>query len=608
MNRELRNPEGAGSSINGNNSNSAGIHMKTLCKQGRLKEALQMLHLMDYRGITVDASFYASLLQGCANNKTLSEGKLVHAHMVHCGIQLDILLGTELVIMYAKCGRLDDARKFWDEMPERNVGSWRSLIASYARHGFYEEALALFHEMKRSGIEPDQFIFATVLPVCANMVGLECGKQIHEEIIRNGFHCNVFAGSALVDMYCKCGRIEDARNVFDTMPERNVVSWNSMIAGYVKNGQADDALKLFRQMTERNLVSWNTMIAGFVQTGRLNEAMELFEAMPERNVVSWTAMVSGFAQNGQIDNAMKLFQEMPERNMVSWNAMISGLTRNGYCDEALKIFRQMKLTGARPDLDTFASILSSCAKLAALEHGRGVHEEIIRSGFHSDVFVETALVDMYGKCGSLEDARKVFYKMCRRNRVSWNVMILIYAIHGYGKDALRHFEQMQLSGMNPDQATFVGVLFACCHAGLVDDGRRYFELMKQYYHITPTVDHYCCMVDLLGRSGYLDEARNLIDKMPIKPDAAVWVSLLGACRVHTNLKLGEHVAELLFLSNFESSAPYVLLSNLYAAAGRWDDTEQVRKMMKDKKVKKNPGCSWVGINSKVHAFLVEDKD
>jgi len=304
---------------------------------------------------------------------------------------------------------------------------------------------------------------------------------------------------------------------------------------------------------------------------------------------------------------MKLFQEMPERNMVSWNAMIAGLARNGYCDEALKVFRQMKLTSARPDLDTFASTLSACAKLAALEHGREVHEEIVRSGFHSDVFVETALVDMYGKCGSIEDARKVFDKMCSKNRVSWNVMILVYAMHGYGKDALRHFEQMQLLGMKPDQATFVGVLFACCHAGLVDDGRQYFELMKQYYHITPTVDHYCCMVDLLGRSGYLDEARDLIDKMPIKPDAAVWVSLLGACRVHTNLELGEHVAKLLFLSDFESSAPYVLLSNLYAAAGRWDDIEKVRKMMTARKVKKNPGCSWVGINSKVHTFPMEDR-
>eukprot|EP01018_Ginkgo_biloba_P034627 Gb_37255 [translate_table: standard] len=771
-------------------------NVSALCKQGRFKEALSILYIMDQR---VDSFLYACLLQECANKKALSDGKLVHAHMTERGLITDISLENTLVNMYAKCGRLIDARRVLDQMPERNVVSWTMIIAAYARRGHAKEALTLFYKMRRTGIQPNQFTYASVLPACADLAALEEGKEIHDEILESGLQSNLFVGNALVHMYAKCGSMKNARNLFEKMPQRNVVSWNAIIAGYAQNGHFDEALELFQKMTERNVVSWNAMIAGYAQNGQLEEAQKLFQKMPERNagswtamiagyaqnghgekalklfqnmpkrnvvswnvmiagyaqngqgeqalelfhqmqlagvkpnsttfaivlpvcanladleqgkkvheeiiksefqsdvyvesalvdmyakcgsienarhvfdkmlqrdvvswntmiagyaqnrnvgealdlfqkmperdVVSWTALITGYAQTGQVDEARKLFEKMPNRNVVSWNAMIAGYAQNGYVDEALKLFQempkrdevswtemiagyaqnghaeealkcfqQMHLAGVTPNLQTFTIVLPVCANFVALEKGKEVHEVIIRSGYQSDTFVGSALVDMYGKCGNIQDACKVFDKILRRNVASWNAMIIVYAMNGCGKEALKLFEQMQQAGMNPDQVTFIGILSACCHAGLVNDGWQYFNCMSRY-HITPTMKHYCCMVDLLGRAGHLDEAQDFISKMPTEPDAGVWGALLGACRTHANIELGECVAKRLFELDPKNSAPYVLLSNIYAAAGRWDEMEKVRKIMKDRKVKKNPGYSWIEVNKELHAFFVGD--
>eukprot|EP01018_Ginkgo_biloba_P031727 Gb_14403 [translate_table: standard] len=612
--------------------------VKALCKQGRLKEALHNLHLIDNRGVGVDASIYASLLQGCVNKKALSEGKLVHAHMNDSGFTLDRFLGNTLVNMYAKCGGLADARRVLDGMPKSNVVSWTVMISAYANHGHAEAALNLFYQMQRTGIHPNQFTFASLLPALADLADLKHGKELHGDIIRSGFQSDVFVGSALINMYINCGDMENAYHVFNEMPERNVVSWTTMIAGYAQSGLVEEALKLFQQMPERNVASWNVMIAGYAQNGHIDKARKFFQEMPERDVVSWTSMIAGYAHDGHVEEALKLFQKMPERDKVAWNTMIAGYARNGYVDEAkklfwempeqdvvswnavlagyvqnghfdeaLKLFQQMRLTDMKPHSDTFATVLPACANLAALEYGKVVHVDIIRSGFELNIFVGNALVDMYAKCGSIEDGLNVFNKMPRRDVVSWTAMIVGYAMHGYGKEALQLFEQMQYSGTIPDHVTFVGVLSACCHTGLVDDGWQYFDCMSQSYHITPIIEHYCCMVDLLGRAGHLDEAQDFINNMPIKPDAAVWGSLLAACRVHTNIEIGEHAAECLFELHPKSVAPYVLLSNIYAAAGRWDDIEKVRKMMKDRRVKKNPACSWIEVNRQVSAFVCGDR-
>eukprot|EP01018_Ginkgo_biloba_P001347 Gb_16635 [translate_table: standard] len=555
--------------------NSSSEDVTTVCKQGRLTDALHILHVCDE---AVSTSTYDALLQVCLHKKSLPEGKLVHAHMIEAGFKCqDVSLGNKIVTLYTKCECLLDARRVLDQMPILNVVSWTAMIAAYVRHGHSEEALSLFYRMQlMDNCQPNQFTFASILPACGNLESLEQGMEIHEEIIRRGFQSDVFVGNALVDMYAKCGSIENARTVFEKMDQRSVVSWNAMIAGYA-------------------------------QTGRVEEALKLFQKMPERNVVSWTAMIAGYAKNGFVDDALQLFQKMPERNVVSWTAMIAGYAQNGYAEEALKFFRQMLLEGVKPNSNTFASVLPACINLAALEQGKDIHEEILRSGFQSDVFVGSALIDMYAKCGSIENARDVFDKMPQRNVVSWNVMIAGYALHGLSTEALKLFEQMQHSGTNPNHVTFLGVFSACCHAGLVDEGRQYFDRMRERHHITPAMEHYSCMVDLLGRAGRLDEAQDFINKMPIKPGATVWGCLLGACRIHNNIELGQHVADHLFELETEDAAPYVLMSNIYAAAGRWDDIEKVWKTMNDRKVKKKPGCSWIEVNKQVHTFFVGDR-
>eukprot|EP01018_Ginkgo_biloba_P009883 Gb_00930 [translate_table: standard] len=692
--------------------NANGVEMRgdvrRLCKQDRLKEALHMLHLMDCHGIRIELNTYISLLQVCDKKKALFEGKLVHAHIIQSRFEPNIFLGNTLLIMYTKFGNLVDARRVLDEMPDRNVVSWTVLIGVYARHGFGEEALKLYYQMQRTGIQPNEFTFASVLPACASLASLEHGKEVHDEIIRTGYQSNVFVGSALIDMYVKCGNIKDARNVFDKMPDRNVVSWNAIIGGYAQNGYFDEAMKLFEKMPERSLISWNAIVAGYAHNGYVEEALKLFEEMPERDVVSWSAMISGYAQsghgvealklfhqmqrtdikpneftfagvlqacanlaalehgkevhreivrygfqsdvfvgsalvymygkcgsvenarqvfdkmperntvswnaiivgyaqNGHVDEALNLFQKIPEQNVVLWNSVIAGNAQNGHFDNALNLFREMQLKVVKPNPDTYAGVLPACANLAVLEHGKEIHEDIIRNGFQSDVFVASALVDMYSKCGSIEDARIVFDLMPRRDMVSWTAMIVAYAMHGCCKEALQLFAQMQESRTNPSHVTFIGVLSACCHSGLVDDGWHYYNSMLQDYHITPVMEHYCCMVDLLGRAGRLDEAEDFINKMPIKPDGAVWGSLLGACRIHSNIKLGERVAECLFELDPKRAAPYVLLSNIYAAAERWDDIAKVRNLMKERGVKKAPGCSWIEVNKQVHTFLVGDR-
>eukprot|EP01018_Ginkgo_biloba_P001352 Gb_05293 [translate_table: standard] len=617
----------------GNGYSNSPEDVRILCKQGRLKEALHSLQVLNE---PLDSSTYESLLQECLNSKALPETKLAHAHMIQTEFKCRcISLGNKLVTIYAKYGSLFEARRVLDQMTIRNVISWTAMIAAYARHGHGEEALTLFYKMQQTNIQPNQFTFASVLPACANLAIV---KKLHEEIADRGFQSDVYVGNALVDMYAKCGSIKDARELFDKMPQRSVVTWNSIIAGYAQNGQVNEAVKLFQIMPERNVVSWNTMIAGYAQHGRVeeaqklfkkmsernvvswttmiagyaqnghvNEALKLFQKMPERNVVSWNAMIAGYAQNGHVDEALKLFQKMPERNVISWNSMIAGYSQNGYGEEALDLFRHMQVVGVKSNSETVASVLPACATLAALEQGKEIHEDIIKNGFQSDVFVGSALVDMYAKCGSIKNARDVFDKMHQRDVVSWTAMIDGYAMHGCAKEALNLFELMQHSGTNPNHVTLVSVLSACCHAGLVDEGRRYFDYMSQYYHIKPAMEHYGCMVDLLGRAGRLNEAEDFINRMPIKPAATVWGPLLCACRIHNNIELGERVAEYLFELDPENAAPYVLLSNIYAEAGRWDDIEKVRKMMKDRRVIKKPGCTWIEVDNRVYAFLAGDR-
>eukprot|EP01018_Ginkgo_biloba_P037564 Gb_08772 [translate_table: standard] len=664
----------------------------------------------------VNSDTYASLLQVYAEIEDLVEGKKVHARIVRTAIKQNVYLGNKLISMYANCGRLADARHVFDKMTKRNVISWNGMIGGYVKHDLWDEALALYYEMPGAGMNPDNFTFSYTLKACAGLAALQQGKEIHCLIIRTGVDSHVIVGTALLAMYARCGSTENASHVFDKICERDVISWTAMITCHIQNGHFDEALKLLREMqlegmkpnsativnilsacagfdslkhgkeiyayvirlgyesdvvvgsalvnmfskcsgidyarrhfdkmTQRNVISWNAMIAGYSQSGHCNEALKLFYKMelaglkPDSHTIASAllacgnlaalhqgkqihdyvikselesvvfvvnALVSMYSKCNCVEDACRMFDKISQRDVISWNAMIAGYAQNGHCDEALKLFRQMVLAGVKPDLVTITSVLPACARLAALRKGKEIHVYIIRSESELNVFVSNALIDMYAKCGSIDNAHRVFDQMFERDVISWNAMIAGYGMHGYGEDALALFCQMQEEGIKPSDVTFTALLSACSHSGLVDEGWQHFDRMVEDYGIIPSAEHYVCMVDLLGRAGYLDEAYNFIQKMPIEPSATVWRALLGACRSHYNMELGECVAEQLIGLESERPGNYVLLSNIYAAAGRWDDVVNVRTLMKVKGAKKTPGCSWIEVNNKVHTFFAGDR-
>eukprot|EP01018_Ginkgo_biloba_P019534 Gb_23934 [translate_table: standard] len=551
------------------------------------------------------------LFKSCTSIKHLQQ---LHAHLLISVGDQNIIFLTKLVTMYAMSGSMADARLLFDKICPRNVPLWNAMIRAYAWNGPFEEALELYYQMKLTGIQPNKFTFPFVLKACASLSALQDGMGIHDDIIRDGFESDHFVGNSLVAMYAKCGSIETARQVFDKMLVRDLISWNAMIAGYAQNGHAKEAWTLLKEMQRQGIKPDLITVVSILPVCSLVYGLQqgkgfhtyLIRSGFESSVFASNALVDMYAKCGSTEIARQLFDKMYKRDVISWNAMIAGYAQNGHWNEALILLSQMQLQNVKPNLVTMASILSACAHLSALQQGKEIHGYIIRSETISDV-VGNALIDMYAKCGSIEIARQLFDKMSKGNVVSWNAMIAGYGMHGHSENALSLFSQMQQKGMKPDHITFVSVLSACSYACLLDEGIRCFNSMSQDYCITPMVEHYACMVDLLGRSGLLDEAHNLIKNMPLKPNGAVWGALLGACRIHGNIVLGEHAAEHLFELEPENSGCYVLLSHIYAEAGRWDGVAKVRKIMKDRRVKKSPGCSWIEINNRVHTFFMGDK-
>eukprot|EP01018_Ginkgo_biloba_P034140 Gb_28037 [translate_table: standard] len=573
---------------------------------GLLKEEL------DQPGIPLDSNVYAFLLKQCTNLKIL---KQIHAHIFRHGFDQNINLGTKLVSIYAMCGNMENASLVFDKINQRDVYLWNVMMRMHTTYGSCEDTLALYYEMCQTAVSPDKFTFPFLLKACAGVSALQHGRAIHAHVLKAGFQSDPFVENSLLTMYAKCWSVKVARQLFDKMSERDVVSWNAMIAGYARNGHANEAVTLFNQMLledmKPNLVTVKSVLPACANIADLQQGMWIHDYIIrggfESDVVVGTALIDMYAKCRRIETARQVFDKMPKRNVVSWSAMIAGYAQSGYANEALKLFYQMQLEKMIPDAVTMVNVLPACSHLAALQQGKWIHGCIIKNGFESEVVVGTALIDMYAKCGSIQISRRVFDKMSERNVVSWSAMISGYGMHGHGEDALALFSQMQRTGMKPDHITFVSVLSACSHAGLVDEGWQYFDCMIQDYCITPRVEHYACMVDLLGRAGCLEEAQEFIKNMPLEPSAGVWGALLAACRIHCNIELGEHVAEHLFNVDSENAGCYVLLSNIYAAAGRWDDVFKVRTMIKERGLKKSPGCSLIEVNNRVHAFLVGDR-
>ncbi|PQP92509.1 pentatricopeptide repeat-containing protein [Prunus yedoensis var. nudiflora] len=543
------------------------------------------------------------LLEQCSSMREL---KQLHAQIILRSLTNENLTLGKFISFCSvnHAGNLHYAQLLFDHVHEPNKFMYNSLIRGYSNSDDPFKAFSLYCQMVRSGHSPNEFTLPFVLKVCAGQSAYWESVVVHGQAIKRGIGSQVCVQNALINVYGVCGSIRSARNVFDDMSERSLVSWNSMIGGYARMGSCKGAFLLFREMRDLgvgpdkftlvNLLSVcsqscdlelgryvhlyievsgievdqilrNALLDMYAKCGHLHLAQTIFYRMTHKNVVSWTSMVSAYAKHGLIEFAQEFFDQMPLKNVVSWNSMISYYVREGQCRAALDLFQRMLNSGALPD------------------------------------------EDMYAKCGAVGIAMDLFTQIPEKNVVSWNVIIGALALHGCGFEAIRIFKQMQAGGIWPDEITFTGLLSACSHSGLLDMGRYYFERMESIYRISPEIEHYACMVDLLGRGGFLEEAIRLLIGMPMKPDIVIWGALLGACRIHGNVDLGKQILKQLLELEGHGSGLFVLLSNIFGEAHRWEDVKKIRKLIKDGGVIKSRAVSSIEIDGCVYEFMVDDK-
>lgn len=489
------------------------------------------------------------------------------------------------------------------------------MIRGLVSNDCFDDAIEFYGLMRSEGFLPNNFTFPFVLKACARLLDLQLGVKIHTLVVKAGFDCDVFVKTSLVCLYAKCGYLEDAHKVFDDIPDKNVVSWTAIISGYIGVGKFREAIDMFRRLLEMNLAPDSftivRVLSACTQLGDLNSGEWIHKCIMEmgmvRNVFVGTSLVDMYAKCGNMEKARSVFDGMPEKDIVSWGAMIQGYALNGLPKEAIDLFLQMQRENVKPDCYTVVGVLSACARLGALELGEWVSGLVDRNEFLYNPVLGTALIDLYAKCGSMSRAWEVFKGMKEKDRVVWNAIISGLAMNGYVKISFGLFGQVEKFGIKPDGNTFIGLLCGCTHAGLVDEGRRYFNSMYRFFSLTPSIEHYGCMVDLLGRAGLLDEAHQLIRNMPMEANAIVWGALLGACRIHRDTRLAELVLKQLIELEPWNSGNYVLLSNIYSANLKWDAAAKVRLSMNEKRIQKPPGCSWIEVDGIVHEFLVGDK-
>eukprot|EP00268_Persea_americana_P065269 TRINITY_DN8685_c0_g2_i1.p1 TRINITY_DN8685_c0_g2~~TRINITY_DN8685_c0_g2_i1.p1 ORF type:complete len:862 (+),score=151.85 TRINITY_DN8685_c0_g2_i1:93-2588(+) len=551
---------------------------------GMNEEAMEVFCDMRVKDFEPTRVTLASFLSASANLDALDEGRQGHAIAVLNGLELDNILGSSLINFYSKVGFIEDAEHVFCRVVERDVVTWNLLISGYVQVGQVDNALEMCHQMRLQGLRFDSVTLASMLAACAGSENIDIGKQAHGYCIRNSLESDVVIASSIADMYAKCGRINDARWVFDITTQKDLVMWNTLIAAYAHLGLSGEAMKLFYQM-------------------------QLEGAPP--NVVSLNAVILGFLRNGQIKEADDMFKQMQyigmEPNIITWTTLISGMAQNGYGYEAILLFQRMQAAGIRPNSVCIISVLSACTSLVSLQYGKAIHGHVVRHWHFMSLFVLTSLIDMYAKCGSIYLAEYVFKTSLHNELPLYNAMIAGYALHGKATEALSLFARMQEVGLDVDDITFTGVLSACNHVGLVDEGLKVFASMFSKYHVRPSMEHYSCVVTLLSQCGNLDEALRLISEMPFEPDAHMLGSMLAACREHSEIKLAEYLSQRLFKLEPGNAGNYVTLSNTYAAAGKWNEVWRLRDLMKEKELIKNIGCSWINVGRHLHAFIAGDR-
>ncbi|XP_078434695.1 tetratricopeptide repeat (TPR)-like superfamily protein [Wolffia australiana] len=639
---------------------------------GGAARALSLCRLMRRRGAPFDGFTFPYLLKACAELRSFRLGAAAHAQVRRLGFSSNVFAGNALVAMYSRCGAFSDARQMFDEMRQREIDdvvSWNSMVACHAQNGEHALAIQTFKEMN---CHPDEVSLVNVLPACAALRAAASGRELHGCAFRRGLFADLFVGNAVVDMYAKCGRMKQARASFQLMEAKDVVSWNALVTGCSQNGDFDGALELIQEMGRKkiplNVVTWSAVIAGYAQQGHGREAVAVFRRMQaagsppnaitlisvlsacaavgalphgaeihayalrrrlyggaeeegegeeeeeDEDLMVVNALVDMYCKCKRLDSARAMFNKVApgKKNVVTWTVLIGGMAQQGDANDALELLSQMILQEktVKPNAFTISCTLMACARLAALHLAKQLHGYVCRRSYHPSgaLHVANCLIDTYAKCGEMAAASAVFSAMPQKNTVSWASLMSGYGADGRGEKVLKLFDQMIGAGLRPDGVVFLILLYACSHSGMVDRGLSLFRAMRAEFGLGPGPEHNACAVDMLGRAGRLEEAARLIEEMPGEPTPVVWVALLSACRVHSDMRLAERAAGELARAGFDYDGSYTLLSNVYAKAGRWDDVARVRGEMRRMGIRKRPGCSWVqGKGGAVASFYAGDR-
>lgn len=556
-------------------------------------------------------------LQSCAQRNNLSRGKEVHSFMLKNGLMSSPFCITSLINMYSKCNQPDNALNvFSNPSVDPNVYAYNAIITCFIMHGQADRGIQFYRKMRESGIPPDKFTFPCLIKGLSDILNVSEAKKIHALVFKLELNLDIFVASALVNCYLKFGLMEEAELLFNRLPAKDVVLWNSMVNGYAQISQFDKALMVFREMCRIGVNPSSFTVTGMLsvfaemgdfQNGRAIHGL-LVKFGYESSTAVCNALIDMYGKCKSVGDSSEIFEMIEKKDIYSWNSMISANEQCGVYDATLRLFYKMFHAGIKPDLVTATSVLSACSNLAALMHGRQIHGYmIVNCHGIEDVLVDNAIMDMYAKCGSMADAHALFRTMKRKDVASWNIMITGYGMHGYANEALEIFQKMVQSKFNPDMITFVGVLSACSHAGLVRQGREFLTTMETNYGVVPSVEHYTCVIDMLGRANQTQEAYEIAVTMPMEANPVVWRALLSACQLHGNMNIAEVASRKVMELQPGHSGSYVLMSNAYVAAGRYEDVADVRYLMAQKKLRKIPGCSWIELRDGVHAFINSDK-
>ncbi|KAK6946106.1 E motif [Dillenia turbinata] len=581
-------------------------YVRNGCNHEAICCCYQLLSTSNFRP---DFYTFPPVLKACSD---LVNGKKLHCWVFKLGFEMDVFVAASLIHMYSRFGSLVVARQIFDDMEVRDMGSWNAMISGVCQYGNAADALSVLDEMRLEGINMDPVTVSSILPVCAQLGDILTGMLIHLYVIKHGLEDDLFVSNAMINMYAKFGLLRHAKKVFHQMLVRDVVSWNSIISAYEQKDDPHTAFHFFSEMQlskiwpdSLTLVSLASIVSqlGDCRSSRSVHGYVLRRGWVMKDIIMGNAIIDMYAKLGATDSAHKVFKEIPVRDVVSWNTLITGYAQNGLASEAIEVYGMMEeCMEIIPNQGTWVSILPAYAHVGALQQGMRIHGKVFKAALHLDVFVGTCLIDMYAKCGRVDDAMSLFSEVPQESSVPWNAMISCHGVHGDGVKALNLFREMLEQCVKPDHVTFVSLLSACSHSGLVDQGQWFFHLMQEEYGVRPSLKHYGCMVDMLGRAGQLEKAYEFIKNMPIQPDASIWGALLSACRIHGNADLGSLASNQLFEVDSENVGYYVLLSNIYANARKWEGVDQVRSLARDRGLRKTPGWTSIEVDGKVDVF------